>query len=316
MEPNYPMKNFFPQADVLSVDNFPINAGGYFRDGNSTGLIEQQLSAECTAVRIYVSGTLCMAYELKIGEHKSIPLTELSLNNENSQLRAIKLPDVAGRLTWMVLESQPDKKYSIAGSSAWNAQLDQWKKDQWNGVIEVVAKTMHGFIFFWQGEIQKTDMIFSTAQGFITDIPHTEGADDFLWEITTYSQNSSVQAFQCAILRHGAMHWGHQILSRYQEMVGKKLLYTLDRELNHQIQPWRWNILLEENDLLDTHFFPHLMDAAHAYRALFMAMGAQMNFVIGNNLTQRLLSETFEQIHPDERAVLQSQRLIPAAFSE
>jgi hypothetical protein len=47
-----------------------------------------------------------------------------------------------------------------------------------------------------------------------------------------------------------------------------------------------------------------------------MAMGAQMNFVIGNNLTQRLLSETFDQIRPDERAVLQSQRLIPAAFSE
>jgi hypothetical protein len=38
--------------------------------------------------------------------------------------------------------------------------------------------------------------------------------------------------------------------------------------------------------------------------------------VIGNNLTQRLLSETFEQIHSDERAALQSQRLIPAAFSE
>jgi hypothetical protein len=49
---------------------------------------------------------------------------------------------------------------------------------------------------------------------------------------------------------------------------------------------------------------------------LFMAMGAQMNFVIGNNLTQRLLSETFEQVTLDERIALQSKRLIPAAFSE
>lgn len=112
------------------------------------------------------------------------------------------------------------------------------------------------------------------------------------------------------------MYWCHKILIRYQEMVGQKLLQMMGRELNRQMQPWHWNITLNENDMLDTHFFPYLMDEAHAYRALFMAMGAQMNFVIGNNLTQRLLSETFEQIRPDERAALQSQRLIPAAFSE
>lgn len=97
-------------------------------------------------------------------------------------------------------------------------------------------------------------------------------------------------------------------------MVGQKLLQMLDRELNRQIRPW--NITLVEKDLLDLHFFLYLMDAAHAYRSLFMAMGAQMDFVIGNTLTQRLLDETFEQVYPDERAVLQSQRLIPAAFSE
>jgi hypothetical protein len=68
--------------------------------------------------------------------------------------------------------------------------------------------------------------------------------------------------------------------------------------------------------MLDAHFFAYLNDAGHAYRALFMSMGAQMSVVLGSNLTQRILSETFEQIHPEERAVLQSLRLIPAAFSE
>ena len=90
----------------------------------------------------------------------------------------------------------------------------------------------------------------------------------------------------------------------------------MDRELNRQILPWQWNISLNENVMADAHFFPSLGEATHAYRALFMAMGAQMNFVIGNMLTQKLLNETFEQIHPDERAVLRSERLIPAAFSE
>jgi hypothetical protein len=142
------------------------------------------------------------------------------------------------------------------------------------------------------------------------------GPDDSEWEVITYSHHSSAHAYQYAVLRLGAIHWSRQILSRYQEMVGQKLLQMMDRELNRQIQPWRWHIVLDGQDMLDLHFFPYLMDAAHAYRALFMIMGGQMNFVIGNTLTQRLLSETFEQVHPDERTVLQSQRLIPAAFSE
>ena len=311
------MKYFFPQVDDLPIDNSPISADGYFRGANATGLIEQQFNAGRTAVRIFVNGAPCMAYALESGENKAIPLAEFSfLNNETSHLRAIKLPDVAGRLTWLALESQPNTKYSIEGAAAWETQLNQWKQDQWNGLVEVAAKTIYGFALFWQGEIQKTDIIFSTPQGFITDFPRMESADDSLWEITTYSHKPSAQAYQCAILRRAAMRWSRQILSRYWEMVGQKLLQMMDRELNGQLRPRRWNILLDEKDMLDMHFFPYLMDAAHAYRALFMAMGAQMNFVIGNNLTQRLLSETYGQILPDERAILQSQRLIPAAFSE
>ena len=90
----------------------------------------------------------------------------------------------------------------------------------------------------------------------------------------------------------------------------------MDRELNRQILPWRWNISLDESVMADAHFFSSIGDATHAYRALFMAMGAQMNFVIGSMLTQKLLNESFERIHPDERAALRSERLIPAAFSE
>jgi hypothetical protein len=46
-----------------------------------------------------------------------------------------------------------------------------------------------------------------------------------------------------------------------------------------------------------------------------MGMGAQMSFMIGNHLTQRIFSEAFKTIFPDETAALQAQRLIPAAFT-
>jgi hypothetical protein len=258
-----------------------------------------------------------MAYLLEGGQSKSISLAEFSsLSDGLSHTHIIKLPDVAGRLLLLALESQTEKKITIANDEAWGKQVSQWKREEWSGLVEISSRNLHGFTLFWQGEPQKSDLIFSTPQGFINRFPPLSTENNSVWDVTTYSHAASAQAYQCTILRQGAMHWSRRILSRYQEMVGQKLLQMMDRELNRQIHPWRWNIILDENDMLDTHFFPYLMDAAHAYRALFMSMGAQMNFVIGNNLTQRLLSETFEQVHPDERAVLQSQRLIPAAFSE
>jgi hypothetical protein len=311
------MKYFFPQAEDIPIDNSSINAEGYFRGANVTGLIEKQFNADRAAVLLYVSGTPSMAYVLENGQSKPILLAEFSsLNDDLKQVRAIKLPDVAGRLALLALESQTKHNYSIASAEAWGKQIDHWRQDQWNGLVEITSKKMHGFALFWQGESQKSDTIFSSAQGFVANLPEMNNTDDSAWDIVTYSPSTSAQVYQCTVLRHGAMHWSHGILSRYQEMVGLKLLQMMDRELNRQIQPWRWNIALNESDMVDSHFFAYINDAAHAYRALFMAMGAQMNIVIGNNLTQRLLNETFEQVHPDERAILQSQRLIPAAFSE
>jgi hypothetical protein len=316
-DPNLSMKYFFRQIEDIPLDNSPVSAEVYFRGAIATGLIEKQFETDRAAVLLFISGEPGMAYLLEDGQCKSISLAEfLSLNNGVSRTRAIKLPDVAGRLVLLALESQIKNNFTITNGEAWGKQINQWKQDRWNGLVEITSKNMQGLALFWHGEPQKSDLIFSMPQGFVSGFPTLSNEDDSVWDVTTYSHPVSTQAYQCTVLRQGATHWCHKILNRYQEMVGQKLLQMMDRELNRQIQPWHWNIKLDENDMLDMHFFLYLMDAAHAYRALFMAMGAQMDFVIGNNLTQRLLSETFEQVHPDERAVLKSQRLIPAAFSE
>ncbi len=310
------MKSFFFQVEDIPLANVPGSAEVYFRGENSTGLVEKQIGVDRVAVWFFISGEPGMAYLLDGSLGKSISLTEFSsLTDGVSRMRVIKVPDVAGRLARLALESQIENKFVIIDDQTWEKQVSKWKQEQWNGLVEIRSKTLHGFTLFWQGEPQKSDLIFSTPQGFVNNFPQITTSDNS-WDVITYSHLASAQAYQCTVLRQGAMHWSRKILSRYQELVGQKLLQIMNRELNRQIRPWRWNITLDENDMVDTHFFPYLMDAAHAYRALFMAMGAQMNFVIGNNLTQRLLNETFEQVSPDERAVLQSQRLIPAAFSE
>ena len=307
------MRYFFREIEDIPFDNSLVSAEVYFRGANATGMIEKQFNTDKVAVQFFIGGVPGMAYLLDTGQSNSISLTDfLSLSDGVNHTRAINLPDVAGRLLLLALESQVANRFTIINNENWGEQVNRWKQEQLNGLVEIKSQNLHGFALFWQGELQKSDLIFSTLLGFVNNFPVLDSA----WEVVVYSHPVAAQAYQCTVLRQGAVHWCQKVLTRYREMVGQKLLQMMNRELNRQMQPWRWNIVLDENDMLEMHFFPYVMDAAHAYRALFMAMGAQMNFVIGNNLTQKLLSETFEQIRLDERSSLQSQRLIPAAFSE
>ncbi|MBI3162763.1 MAG: hypothetical protein HYZ23_09645 [Chloroflexi bacterium] len=302
---------FFSYATELSAGNSPSDAENYFRFSKKTGLLEQQYSPEETAVRIFANGTPCAAYMLKDGMTKPVPLAELE---EPAGISAVELPHIAGRLAWLALESQSEKRSTIQNADAWVAQTDAWKHNRWNGMVEVVTKDARGLAFFWQGEFQKTDVIFSTPQGFTHDFPRMENG--FAWEILLYPFNSTTHAGQCAVLRHGMMRWSQQVFAHYRDIVGVKLLRMMSRDLSRQIEPWDWNIALDETGMIDSHFFPYLNEAAQAYRAIFMSMGSLMNVVLGSNLTQMLLNDTFESAHPDERSILESQRLIPAAFTE
>lgn len=286
----------------------------YFRGGSVTGLAEKRLEDGSRAVLFFINGEPGAAYLMREARGESISLAEFSAL-EDSHPRAIKLPDVAGRLLLLAFESQAEEKLSIAGGGAWDELIARWKKERRSGLIEARLGQIHGFSLFWQGERQKSDLIFSTPYGFIGDFPSSASANA-PWSIVIYACRPQTQAYQYTVLRQAAVHWSRDLLIRYQEMVGQKLLQLLNRELTRQAQPWRWNIAFKGVEMLDLHFFPYLTDAAHAYRALFMTIGSQMSFVIGGALTYRLLNETFERIFPEERAVLQSQRLIPAAFSE
>jgi hypothetical protein len=72
---------------------------------------------------------------------------------------------------------------------------------------------------------------------------------------------------------------------------------------------------LNDATITDEHFFANPEAAAHAYRTILMGLGSHSGFVIGNTLTQRILSEAFDELDQAERGALESKRLIPAAFS-
>jgi hypothetical protein len=239
------MKYFFRQIEDIPLDNSPVSAEIYFRGANATGLIEKQFNADRSAVLLLISGEPGMAYLLEEGQCSSISLAEFStLNDGISHTRAIKLPDVAGRLMLLALESQVKNRFTITNGEAWGKQINQWKQDQWNGLVEITSKNMQGLALFWHGEPQKSDLIFSMPQGFVSGFPTLSNEDDSVWDVTAYSHPASGQVYQCTVLRQGATDWCHKILDRYQQMVGQKLLQMMNRELNRQIQPWHWNIKL------------------------------------------------------------------------
>ena len=108
------MKYFFRQIEDIPLDNSPVSAEIYFRGANATGLIEKQFDGGRAAVLLFISGEPGMAYLLENGQSRSISLAEfLSLIDGAGHTHAIKLPDVAGRLILLALESQIENKLVI-----------------------------------------------------------------------------------------------------------------------------------------------------------------------------------------------------------
>jgi hypothetical protein len=309
---------FFRQAQDSMIDKSPIILETNFRDQNASGLLEKHSTDAHEQVLVFANGEPAGAYEMETNLCKPISFNDFAAvhNGSEVEVRAVKLPDMAVRLTWLSLESQVKDVFDVQSDDAWKTHLKSWEEEKWSGLVEVQSESYHGFALYWEGNAQKNDVFFSTSQGFTTDFPFDQYPHNLPRKIITFTLVPTSQAYQCALLRQGATHWSHKILNRYQELVGQKLLQSMNRELNRLIQPWHWEITLENDALIDAHFFPHTHTAAHAYRALFMGMGTQMSFVIGNNLTQRLLNEAFTQIPANQCAALQAQRLIPAAFSE
>ena len=305
---------FFRQADELPKSDSALRAEMSFRDEKLSGLIEKR-TGDQGAVMLFAGGSPAGAYTFAQNTSQPISLAEFSLLPA-AEYRSIRLPNHAMRMLWLSLESRVQNVTNVQWEEAWKGQVKAWQDSKWNGLVEVRADGYHGFIQFWDGSVDSSDIFFSGAQVNLPDISMPPEAHGLPRTVVTFDVLPSAQAYQCSLLQHSAADWTTRALCRYQELVGQKLLQSLEREINRLVQPWEWEIRAENGTLTDTHFFLHTDYAAHAYRAILMNAGAQMNFVIGNNLTQKLLTDTFSSIPSSESALLQTYRLIPAAFSE
>lgn len=311
------MWHFFDQAESSTGGSSPAGPEIEFLGQNLTGLIEKQTDEGGHLILLLAGGSPVGAYALQPAGAQDIPISKFESvgYSDRQRVHAVELPDTAGRMVWLALESRRKGKLLLGGNKDWENKVTEWKSSRWTGLVEVKAGLYQGFAFFWQGETLMADAVLYTPEGFATGLFSLSQIEATNREITLYEPEKASAAFQSFVLRQGAMRWSHNILSRYQEMVGKSLLQVMNREINLSIQLWNWNLSLAADTLVDRHFFPELPLATYAYRTLFMNIGTEMSFMIGKHLARRIFNEAFQTIHPDETAALQAQRLIPAAFT-
>lgn len=309
---------FFRQAKEFSIADSQLGVETYFRDQLLSGLIEKRLGNDSRAVMLFAGGKPTGAYALKDNSCKPIAFSDFTslITGSTNDIRALKLPNRAMRLVWLSLESQVQDVLTIQADDVWRHQLKQWQEGKWNGLVEVYCEAYHGFALFLEGVALDTDTFFSNTQGFTSDFYNSNEHHNQVRKVITFNLSTDTQAYQCTVLRRGVTRWCNFLLARYRELVGQKLLRSMEHQINIVIRPWAWEISVADGAFVDSHFFLHTDYAAQAYRAILMSMGTQMNFVIGSNLTLRLLTESYAGIPANEGALLQSHRLIPAAFSE
>lgn len=286
------------------------------REQRSTGLIEVKVGARRQIVLAYANGTQAGVYLLENEQSRPFNLAELSTlwGGAPFSVSSVCLPDRAGRAIWLILESRMQNQFEVREEEAWRDRFNLWKEEGFNGAVEVTSKNSQGFAVFQRGHLLNDETIYFNGQGFENELPPGIGAYG-TWQVTTYAAVSQSNAWKCLTLRGSAVHWAKGALNRYQSIAGKRFLQVTSREVGMLLQPWEWKITLNESNVTDEHFFASAESTAHAYRALFMGLGTQMNFIIGAPITLRILTEMFQELEAEERAALEGHRLIPAAFT-
>ena len=281
-------------------------------------MIEVQINSAESVILLYARGNRAGIYHLTATTCRSILSSELHSiwNSSNASITSLVLPDLAGRLVWLRLESELQNRSQVRNAAEWEAWISDRKAIMQTGLVQIASEFFDGFVYLQAGEAIKSESIFSSDRGFQPDLPFSRYPQDLSCELSLFSAPPHSLANQAFLLRRGVSDWTHLFLARYREIVGQRLLQIMIDQSNNAIDSWQWQAQLEGTSLWDQHFFPNLDAAVKAYRALLMSMGEQSSLMIGNGLSQRLVSDTYDRLNRAEKESLGTHRLIPTAFAQ
>ncbi|MBI5932724.1 MAG: hypothetical protein HY867_03365 [Chloroflexi bacterium] len=286
------------------------------REAHASGLVEVRINPTRQIMIVYANGALTGSYLLENETSRPFHVAELTTlwGGAPFSVSMVPLPDRAGRAIWLVVESQKREEFEIHSTVEWTKRLEAWKEEGFSGAVEIASKSLQGFAAIHNGNLLDAESVFFNGQMFENSLPPEFDTQE-TWKVTSYSPSQTSHSWKCLALRSSAAPWAEGILNRYESLAGQRFLQVTSKEVGILLEPWQWKINLDQGRITDKHFFASTEATAHAYRALFMALGTQMNFVIGGSLTLRIMTEIFEELEKKQRSVLEAHRLIPAAFS-
>ena len=146
---------------VLVTDTPENGAERYLRDAKKTGMIEKDLQAGGYAVMLFAGGVPVSAFFKKDGNTRSLSFSEFSaMSNDDCKVRIIDMPDLAGRLAQLALESRQGSQSAIRNADDWRNHSERWKRDGWSGLIEIKSADLYGMTLVWRGGLQNDDTFF------------------------------------------------------------------------------------------------------------------------------------------------------------
>jgi hypothetical protein len=282
------------------------------RDQQETALVQVWVNEARRVLYVYAHGILVGSYAL--GEGVSLPILQANLssywNGQNAAIQRVPVSGKVGRMAWLALESSLQGRFDVGNEAEWKKLLEQWRGARFHGVAQIVSQGNLGYLF-WEGGTPIAEESAWMGEPALESMLGREPVS-----LTAFVPTPESNAWECLSLRRYTTKWINGILTRFAQVAGARFAQIASREILSQIQPWQWQISVENERLRDDHFFPRVAAATHAYRNILMCLESQMEFVIGNTLTQRILSEKYYELDGEERAMLASNRLIPAAFSQ
>ncbi|MEZ0395225.1 MAG: hypothetical protein ABWK53_02150 [Anaerolineales bacterium] len=317
------MLTFFRQAEESQLIGSPAYLESIlqtYQNDRLSGLIQVSAAADWEIVILFEHGTRVRSYRLEPQTCRLLSGEDLGADwsAREAPIRTLVLPDAAVWAVWLALECYPPAGQETKEARMLSDYFAARQAEKKNCLVQLMAEESDGFVLLWEGEPARADVVFSTANGFSNSLPFNRLRDENAtapWGLQIYDINPQLPVFSRLRLRAEVSAWVRATFHQYQDLVGMRLLASLIHNINQASQSQQWRIGVDSAGLVDRHIFAKVETCQMAYRAILQSMQQQISLVIGNLLTQRLLTETFEKLTPAQQQSLAAQALTPAVLN-
>lgn len=285
-----------------------------YRGRQRTGLIRLAYSAERLLYLLFQRGTLLNAYLMeKVNSHKVENWEEIVNSSSEAFARLVPLSPPAIEMCKLALESQAHKTETLSAPDlrvVLDGDLVQTTDPK---LFQFVWNAAEGLLFLQGGKLESRSLFFAPDR-LVDEMGVSPSFS--LWsepevQATYYMINSDVPAWQEYILRRTFGEICNRATVRYEEITGRAIVDSMIRSIALYTSRNSMEINITERQVADRELFSTPQAAADTYRALLRIIIDQIRQVIGDKLSNSILSGIMAGLRFDEFEIARSFSILP-----